>query len=201
MQGNNGLLANYVRKSLVFLFNFKIHLYGQPVLNFDKRQICSASCCLFEWTVNRVTLQYKKEFIMFNFFMVLLCVIIKRVWYAGHFEYSCMRCSCTTENKRHCDFKKLRKRLLTIKTRNIIRWNIYRDNNCYSRRQVLRVKCFWKSWRSYKKPCRYKPAFRCLLLFQDELEARISLKALLFYNQNSSENFLSICSQKMSKGF
>ena len=80
--------------------------------------------------------------------MVLLCVIIKRVWYAGHFEYSCMRCSCTTENKRHCDFKKLRKRLLTIKTRNIIRWNIYRDNNCYSRRQVLRVKCFWKSWRS-----------------------------------------------------
>ena len=95
---------------------------------------------------------------MFNFFMVLLCVIIKRVWYAGHFEYSCMRCSCTTENKRHCDFKKLRKRLLTIKTRNIIRWNIYRDNNCYSRRQVLRVKCFWKSWSSYKKPYRYKLA-------------------------------------------
>ena len=91
-----------------------------------------------------------------------------------------MRCSCTTENKRHCDFKKLRKRLLTIKTRNIIRWNIYRDNNCYSRRQVLRVKCFWKSWRSYKKPCRYKPAFRCLQLFQDELEARVSLKAFLF---------------------
>ena len=86
MQGNNELLANYVRKNLVFLFNFKIHLYGQPVLTFDKRQICSASCCLFEWTVNRVTLQYKKEFIMFNFFMVLLCVIIKRVWYAGHFE-------------------------------------------------------------------------------------------------------------------
>ena len=55
------------------------------------------------------------------------------------------------ENKRHCDFKKLRKRLLTIKTGNIIRWNIYRDENCYSRRQVLRVKCFWKSWRSYKK--------------------------------------------------
>ena len=138
---------------------------------------------------------------MFNFFMVLLCAIIKRVWYTGHFEYSCMWCSFTTENKRHCDFKKLRKRLLTIKTGNIIRWNIYRDNNCYSRRQVLRVKCFWKSWRSYKKPCRYKPAFRCLLLFQDELEARISLKAFLFYNQYSSERFLSICGQKMSKGF
>ena len=82
--------------------------------------------------------------------MVLLCVIIKSVWYAGHFEYSCMRCSLTTENKRHYDCKKFRKRLLAIKTRNIIRWNIYRDNNFYSRRQVLRVKCFWKSWRSYK---------------------------------------------------
>ena len=137
---------------------------------------------------------------MFNFFMVLLCVIIKSVWYAGNFEYSCMRCSCTTENKRHCDFKKLRKRLLTIKTRNTIRWNIYRDNNCYSRRQVLRVKCFW-TWRSYKNRCRYKSAFRCLLVFQDELEARISLKAFLFYNQYSSERFLSIWGQKMSKGF
>ena len=38
----------------------------------------------------------------------------------------------------------MRKRLLTIKTRNMIRWNISRDNNYYSRRQVLRVKCFWK---------------------------------------------------------
>ena len=46
---------------------------------------------------------------MFNFFMVLLCVMIKRVWYTGHFEYSCMRCSCTTENKRHYDFKKIAK--------------------------------------------------------------------------------------------
>ena len=41
--------------------------------------------------------------------MVLLCVIIKRVWHTGHFEYSCMRCSCTTENKRHYDFKKIAK--------------------------------------------------------------------------------------------
>ena len=38
---------------------------------------------------------------------------------------------------------KLQERLLTIKKRNIIRWNIYRDNNFHSRRQVL--KCLWKS--------------------------------------------------------
>ena len=38
----------------------------------------------------------------------------------------------------------------------------------------------------------------CLLLLKDELEARKSLKALTKY---SLERFLSICSEKMSKGF
>ena len=39
---------------------------------------------------------------------------------------------------------KIAKRLLTINNkRKIIRWNIYRDNNFHSRRQVL--KCLWKS--------------------------------------------------------
>ena len=33
---------------------------------------------------------------------------------------------------------KLQERLLTINKRNIIRWNIYRDNNFHSRRQVLK---------------------------------------------------------------
>ena len=95
----------------------------------------------------------------------------------------------------------MRKRLLTIKTRNVIRWNIYRDNNCYSRKQVLRVKCFWKSWRSYKKPGRYKPAFRRLLLFQDELEARISLKAFLF-TTNILQNVFSLSAvRKCVKAF
>ena len=40
----------------------------------------------------------------------------------------------------------LRKRLLTINKRNIIQWNINRDNSFHSRGQVLRVKCLWKSW-------------------------------------------------------
>ena len=38
---------------------------------------------------------------------------------------------------------KLQKRLLTINKRKIIRWNIYRDNNFHSRRQVFN--CLWKS--------------------------------------------------------
>ena len=39
---------------------------------------------------------------------------------------------------------KITKRLLTINNKTkIIRWNIYRDNNFHSRRQIL--KCLWKS--------------------------------------------------------
>ena len=40
--------------------NFQNHLYDQPVLTFDKRQICSASC----------TIQHNEEFIIF-YLMVL----------------------------------------------------------------------------------------------------------------------------------
>ena len=42
------------------------------------------------------------------------------------------------ENKRHVRRLKLQEILLTINQRNIIRWNIYRDNNFHSRRQVLK---------------------------------------------------------------
>ena len=48
-----------------------------------------------------------------------------------------------TENNR----KAIRKRSWqTIKTGNIIQWNVWKDNNFYSRRHVLRVTCLWKSW-------------------------------------------------------
>ena len=57
----------------------------------------------FTVNINRVTLQYNKELIMFfslfNGF-IMMCNL-KSVWYARHFEYSCKRCSWTTENKRH----------------------------------------------------------------------------------------------------
>ena len=31
------------------------------------------------------------------------CIILKSVWFARHFEYSCKRCLWTTENKRQND--------------------------------------------------------------------------------------------------
>ena len=53
-------------------------------------------------SIKRVTLQNNKEFIVFIFHLMVLkrCVILKSIWYARHFEYSCKRCLWTTENKR-----------------------------------------------------------------------------------------------------
>ena len=81
--------------------------FGETAKNFSKSSIRPTGCELWSvWmNINRVTLQHNKEFIMFIFYLVVLkrCVIFKSVWYAGHFEYSCKRCSWTTENKRHSD--------------------------------------------------------------------------------------------------
>ena len=52
MQGNNGLLGNLSK-------NVQNHLHGQPVLTFNKRQICSASCEMFEWTLIELPSTYK----------------------------------------------------------------------------------------------------------------------------------------------
>ena len=58
------------------------------------------------------------------------------------YEYSYKRCSLN-DWKQTVHRLKLQGRLLTINKRNIIRWNIYRDNSFHSRRRVL--KCLLKS--------------------------------------------------------
>ena len=65
-QSKNGL-------SKKILKNFQNHLYSRSVLTFDKRQICSAGCCVFE--------QHKKEFIILilHLMVLLICVIFKSV--------------------------------------------------------------------------------------------------------------------------
>ena len=61
------------------------------------------------------------------------------------FEYSRKRCSWTMKTNDTDKRLKLQERLLTIKKRNIIRWNIYRENNFHSRREVskcsLKIRC------------------------------------------------------------
>ena len=94
---------------------------------------------------------------------------------------------------------KLQKRLLTINKErennsNNNFWNIYRDNNFHSRRQVL--KCLWN-------PClRFKPASRCLLSSKmnsrQENRSKLSFTARIT-TKYSLERFLSIYGEKMSK--
>ena len=90
---------------------------------------------------------------------------------------------------------KLQKRLLTINKRKIIRWNIYRDNNFHSRRQVKSVS---------ENPCLcFKPASRRLVFskmnLRQENRSKLSFTARIM-TKYSLERFLSICSEKMSKG-
>ena len=83
---------------------------------------------VFEWTLIELSS---------NIINNLLLIFIFIQWFnARHFEYSCKRCSLNNW-KQTAQRLKLQERLLTTK-RNIIRWNIYRDNNVHSRRQVLK---------------------------------------------------------------
>ena len=87
---------------------------------------------------------------------------------------------------------KSQERLLTINKTNIIRWNIYRDNNFHSQRQVLSVS---KTPASLSLKLKFmftcKAGFPMFALFKDELEARIIIKYSL-------ERFHSICGEKKS---
>ena len=59
-------------------------------------------------------------------------------WFnARHFEYSGKRCS-PNDWKQLAQRSKWQERLLIINKRNIIRWNIYRDDSFHSGRQVLK---------------------------------------------------------------
>ena len=84
-------------------------------------------------------------------FMVLLCVISKSVWYLRASFWVLLHAMFMYDWKHMAQRLKLRQRLLTINKINIIRWNVYRDNNFHSRRQELRVKSLWKSCRESGK--------------------------------------------------
>ena len=146
--------------------------------------------------INSVMLQHDREFIMFRFyfslFMVLLYVIFNSIWYSRTSFWVLLHAMFIYDRKQAAQWLELRERLLTITKINIIRWNVYRDNNFHSRRQVLRVKCLWKSsvrnaWahKLYKQPGRFMfmPASRCLLFFK--MNSRQENRSdLSFYSQN-----------------
>ena len=105
---------------------------GQLLLFFDKCQICSASCQLFEWTLI-VTLQHSKEFNKKNKHLfdgfILMCNLKKRLIYAAFW----VLLQVMFMNR----WKQTAQRLKSRETTNNqekIWWNIYRDNNFHSRR-------------------------------------------------------------------
>ena len=115
-------------------------IYGQPLLTFAERAVVR-----FEWTLTEIRFNMINNLLwLFFIYCFYPCVIFKSVWYARHFEYSCKRRSLN-DWKQTAQRLKLQERILTINKRNIIRWNIYRDNDFHSRRQVL-------SWKTKTMP-------------------------------------------------
>ena len=95
---------------------------------------CGASCGqVFEWTswIELRSNIIKKLLCLFSYLMVLsMCNLQKRLIRAAFWVL--LQAIFTAQRL------KLQERLLTINKRNIIWWNIYRDNNFHSRRQVLK---------------------------------------------------------------
>ena len=111
--------------------NVQNQLYGQPVLTFDKRQICEEILKELGFNVikNLLSLFFINGFIT-------MCNLKKRlIWALGILStpasdvYEWLK----TNGKA---MKIALLRLPTINKRNIIRQNIYRDNNFHSRKQM-----------------------------------------------------------------
>ena len=97
--------------------------------------------CSSVWmNINRVTLQHNKEFIMFIFFLlntfITMCNLKKSLILAAFWVL--LQPMFMNDWKQTAQRLQLQEKLLTINKRNIIRWNIHRDNSFHSRRQVLK---------------------------------------------------------------
>ena len=70
----NAVFHNFSRQIALSQYsgrgNFQNHPYSQPVLTFDKRQICNASCNrLFEWTLIELGFKIIKNLLWLFFFI------------------------------------------------------------------------------------------------------------------------------------
>ena len=92
-QGNNGLLA----KTFENFSKSPIRPAGSHFWPSAKNQ-SELSSVWKNMLRTRFTLQFNKNFINMLIFLKFLYV-----WYTRHFEYSCMRCSCTAENNGHSE--------------------------------------------------------------------------------------------------
>ena len=128
-----GLLAKLLKKSSKITYKKKNKQKKQPV--------GSQLWLLWVWmNINRVTLQHNKDFIMltllFNGF-IMMSKLKKRLICAGYSGVP-LQAMFMKNWKQTTQRLQLQERLLTINKRNIIRLNIFRDDNFHSRRQVLK---------------------------------------------------------------
>ena len=145
MRGNNyGVLMKTIKKK------FPKSLFGQP----DGFSLLTGTKFAVRLIELPFTLQHDREVVMFRFYfplfiklwMILLCVIFKSEWYLRAAFWVFLHAMFMFDWKQPVQRWKLREGLLTINKMSLIRWNMYRDNNFQSRREVLRVKCLRKSW-------------------------------------------------------
>ena len=126
---------------------FSENVYREKIskITYTASRFSHLTSAKFAVNINRVTLQHNKEFIMLIFLFngfITMCNLKKRLIRAAFWV---LLQAIMNDWKQTAQRLKLQERLLTINKRNIIQWNIYRDNNFHSRRQV-QVNCFYKSW-------------------------------------------------------
>ena len=121
------------------LWAFSETLQKISKITYTVSQFSLLTSAKFAVNINRVTLQHNKEFIMFFYLFkgfITMCNLKKRLIRAAFWVL--LQAMFMNDWKQTEQRLKLQERLLTINKRNIIWWNIYRDNNFHSRRQVLK---------------------------------------------------------------
>ena len=122
-------------------------LLAKPFKKFPKSPIRRTSSHFWRatnlhWTLLELRFNIIKNLLCLFFFLfkgfITMCNLKKRSIRAAFWVNSCKRCQFMNDWKQTAQRLKLQERPLTINKRNIIRWNIYGDNNFHSRRQVLK---------------------------------------------------------------
>ena len=108
---------------------------GQPVLTLDRRQKCELWSSVWMNSYTSTQLRISMFIFLFNGFLTM-CNLKKCLIRAAFWVF--LQAMFMNDWKQTAERLKLQERLLTINKRNITRWNIYRDNNFHSRRQVLK---------------------------------------------------------------
>ena len=118
---------------------FSENVYREKIskITYTASRFSHLTSAKFAVNIHKVSLQHNKKFITFIIFFYLMVLYLKKHLIRPAF-WILLHAMSMNDCKQTAQRFKLQERLLTINKRNIIRWNIYRDNNFHSRRQVLK---------------------------------------------------------------